>query len=157
MSVVLPAHTTVGAMLTDLFARPVKLAPGQALAATAAKAVATYVDGATLRFVAALDMPLFASMGAALALIPAAVVNEAIRTGKPSPALVENGYEVLNILGAAFNNVSEGQFHVKIGQLVQAPFPTPIAQKLNRPPRRADWDVTINGYPPGKLALLELG
>ena len=55
MSVVLPAHTTVGAMLTDLFARPVKLAPGQALAATAAKAVATYVDGATLRFVAAAD------------------------------------------------------------------------------------------------------
>ena len=85
------AFADLAGMLVGKRVRAKKVA---APAPTALAASATYVDGSgNVAFVALGDLALVASMGAALAMVPPAVVQEAIKSGKPSEMLVDNAYE----------------------------------------------------------------
>ena len=153
----LPAPDALMKMLTSLVDRRVVALRGARMMKTEWRAIASYVDKTSaLRFVAATDMAFLASTGAALALIPVPQVQDAIKTGKPSPVLIENAFEVMNIASALFNELDESM-HVKIRKLDLMPsLPADATVALERAKTRLDLDVEITGYPKGKLSLAVL-
>jgi hypothetical protein len=126
------------------------------LAVPTARGVATYVDASgKLAFVALTDMAFLAGVGAALAMIPPPVAAEAVKTGKPSPVLVENAFEVMNILSSLYNDPEGKGAHVKIRTLVVVPpIAADVAALLAKPLARLDLEMQLPGYANGKLTLL---
>jgi hypothetical protein len=127
------------------------------LAAPMVRGVASYVDaGGNVKFVAVTDVAFIGVIGAALAMIPLPMVTEAIRTGKPSEALVENAYEVLNVAASLFNEVEGTTTHVKVAKLLVGPLEPELAKRLLKPAARLDMVVSVPGYPDAKLAFVAL-
>src|SRR5512139_998524 len=89
----LPPLKAVRDLLADLLGREVAVEPGIPLeaAAHASAAYAVYVDE-RLQVVAlvVIDLPLAASIGAAIGLIPAPRAEEAVAAGQLGPDLREN-------------------------------------------------------------------
>ena len=128
-----------------------------ALVGPAIKATATYVDATgAVAFVALTDLPLVASMGAALAMIPPAMAQESIKSGKAGPMLVENAYEILNVAASLFND-EDGSTHVKVTKLDFAPLAADIATRVRTSKHRIDLDVEVPGYPNGKVSFVAVG
>lgn len=155
----LPPPEAIAKLLNNLFDKRVHVARASApFAVPAYRAVCDYVDAeqATL-FACVCDVALLGSVGAALAMIPPAQVVDAVRTGKPSDALRENAYEVFNVASSIFNEVAGCEVHVKLRALTLAPpIPPALVAKLAKPTTRLDLDITVPGYPVGKLSLLAL-
>ena len=97
------------------------------------------------------DLPLSASLGAALALIPVGVVDEAISAGKVAPELAENLREVINIIANSFLHK-----RVRLVGLTgpgQAHAPEAIALIQARK-QLLHVEVTVAGYRAGTLSLV---
>lgn len=155
----LPQPDAIAKLLGSLFDKRIHVARATSpLAVPAYRGVCDYIDASqSLLFVAVCDMPLLAGVGAALAMIPAGVVADAVRSGKPSDAIRENAYEVFNIAASIFNEVEGTEIHVKLRALSLAPpIPPPFLVKIAKPTSRLDLDVTVPGYPLGKLSLLAI-
>jgi hypothetical protein len=154
----LPTAAGIADLVTMLIGKKVRAVPCAALPVAAARGLATYMDGEQkVRFVALTDMAFLAGVGAALAMIPPAVVAEAIKTGKPSPVLTENAFEVMNILSSLFNDADGKGAHIKIkGLVVVPPIPPELAPQLVKPAARLDLEFQLPGYANGKLTLLAL-
>ena len=152
----LPAPLAICELVSMLVGNRVKVTPCGPLPVPQARGVATYIDKEQkLVFVAITDMAFLAGVGAALALIPAAMVAEAVKTGKLSEALQENAFEVMNIVSSLYNDVEGKGTHVKIQRLVVAPpLPPELAPRLAKPTARRDVEVQVPGYASGKLTLL---
>ncbi len=157
MATPLPTADAFGRLVSDLMGKRVKVAKGAAFAGPSAKAAAVYVDAEKQPVYAAIaDAPFLAGIGAALAMIPPALVAEAIRAPKLPANLVENAYEVLNIAASVFNEIEGTPRHVKIESLLFAPLAAPLAAQVGKPVARLDLVVGVPGYPDGKLSLLAL-
>jgi hypothetical protein len=155
VTVRLPTPEAVAGLLTNLIGRRATAKKGPALAGPAACAIATYVEVAGgVAFLAFADVAFIAGVGAALAMIPCGVVDESISAGKASDVLVENAYEVLNIMAALFNDGSTGEHHVKIKRLTVAPHAPERLKFLRLPDGRLDLVVSLPGYPDGKLTIV---
>lgn len=156
MSAPLPVANAVTTLVGMLVGSRPKVTKGPAC--QKAHSVATYVDASkTIVYAALADAGFLASSGAALALIPAGVVAECMKTGKPTEAMLENAYEVLNVGASLFNEIDETTLHVKLEQLTPFAQVAPgLAAKLAKPAARLDLLVTIPGYPEGKLSLIAL-
>lgn len=155
----LPQPDAIAKLLGSLFDKRIHVVRATApLAVPAYRGLCDYIDTAqTVLFVAVCDMPLLAGVGAALAMIPAGVVAEAVKSGKPSESLRENAYEVFNIAASIFNEVEGTEVHVKLRALSLAPpVPPLLLVRMAKPVSRLDLDVTVPGYPVGKLSLLAL-
>jgi len=151
----LPTPEAFGNLAGMLVGKRLKTTRGTPLAVPNIRGVATYVDAAgVLSFIAVTDVAFIAAVGAALAMIPLPVVTEAIRTGKPSEALVENAYEVLNVAASLFNEIEGATVHVKVGRLSVGPIDAELAKRLVKPSARADMDIGIPGYPDGKISFV---
>jgi hypothetical protein len=152
----LPTPASIADLVTMLVGKPTRAGRGTPLAVSAARGVATYVDkDAKITFVTLTDMAFIASVGAALAMIPPGIVGEAVKSGKPSHVLVENAVEVLNILASLFNDLEGKGVHVKLQRLVLVPpLPPELARLIAKPGHRLDLEVTLPGYPNGRLSLL---
>ncbi len=160
MAAPLPVANAVGTLIGSLIGArpkvakiPTPIVPGKT------HTVATYVDAEKkIVYAAVADVAFVASAGSALAMIPAGVVAEAVKSGKPSDAMYENTYEVLNIGASLFNEIEDTALHVKIEQLTPvAQAPAQLVARLTKPAARIDLSVTLPGYPEGKLSLLALG
>jgi hypothetical protein len=152
----LPTPASIGDLVTMLVGKSARAGRGTPLAASAARGVATYIDkDAKVIFVTLTDIAFLASVGAALAMIPPGVAGEAVKSGKPSAVLVENAVEVLNILASLFNDADGKGTHVKLQRLLlMPPLPPELARLVAKPTQRLDLEVTLPGYPNGKLSLL---
>jgi len=99
------------------------------------------------------DLPFCSWSGAALALLPPGLAQDAIKAGKLEQALQENFAEVANVLTATFREFGERVVLDKIyygnAKLLPAE-----AQPLVAAPRRLDLEVTITGYGAGRCGLL---
>ncbi len=144
----------------DGFAELVGMLVGKRVRATRAPwtgqvfSVATYVDAAgKVAYVALADVALIASMGAALAMIPAEGVRDAIKSGKPSSIFVENAYEVLNVAASLFND-EDASVHVKVTKLELAPLPDALVKRIGQSGARADFVVEIPGYPNARVSFV---
>ncbi len=119
------------------------------------RAVAAYVGEAdAVAFVAIMDVAFVSVMGAALAMFPRSVVDDAIKAGTPSPALVENAQEVLNVVSSLLNDATV--VHVKVRPLVLAAAAADIKQWTRTPRARSDYGVSVAGYPDSKLTLIQV-
>jgi hypothetical protein len=154
----LPSATSIADLVTMLVGKKVRAVPTAPLPVPSARGLATYIDGdQKLRFVALTDMAFLAGVGAALAMIPAGVVTEAIKTGKPSSVLTENAFEVMNIVSSLYNDADGKGAHIKIkGLVILPPVPPEVAQLIAKPAGRIDLEIQLPGYANGKLTLLAL-
>ena len=87
-------------------------------------------------------------------MIPVAVANEAARKGVVSESINENLCEVANVMSSLFNH--DGGVHVRLREVVQAPkmLPAPLPDLLKRPAARVDFNVSIQGYGAGPMAIV---
>lgn len=103
----------------------------------------------------ALDLPLSAYLGSALALIPPGGAEASIEDGILSDSLLDNAYEVLNIAASLFN--TDGAPHLRIGPLydtARALLPHEVESWLRGAVPRLDAVVNVRGYGQGRLAIL---
>lgn len=97
------------------------------------------------------DLPFVATAATALAMIPAVVANEAISAGSIEPSLRDNAYEVVNIMSKLLNGPSHA--HLRLTELVDG-IPDDARQLAERAPGRKHYDVTVVGYPNGRMSLI---
>ncbi|MET0793409.1 MAG: hypothetical protein ABW061_17945 [Polyangiaceae bacterium] len=97
------------------------------------------------------DLPFCCWSGAALALLPPGLAQDAIKAGKLDQTLQENFAEVANVLTAAFREFGE---RVILGQIHYAKSLAPETRPLLGAPRRLDLEVTVTGYGAGRCGLL---
>ena len=150
----LPNADTVARNLRDLLSKPVTAKPGPALPVASAAYAAVYADDAGApQAVGLADLPFSAHVGAALAMIPAAIATECVQRKKLEDSLRENFDEIVNIL-AGVVNVATGK-HLKLVAVVAPGAAAPEAQAImKKPAARVDFDVNVQGYGAGKLSFL---
>ena len=92
--------------------------------------------------------------GAALAMVPTSVVDEAMRRNELPENLVENVQEVANILAQLLN--SPRTPHLRLKDLHELPteLPAAVSALLDAPEFRRDFSIAIEGYGNGRMALL---
>jgi|EndMetStandDraft_8_1072994.scaffolds.fasta_scaffold71105_2 hypothetical protein len=99
------------------------------------------------------DVDFAAFSGAALAMIPKVVAAEAIKAGELSDNLFDNFREVVNVFSSLLNAPSTP--HLVLKALERHPEGTEdVVEIMETPRRRRDFDVTIEGYGSGVLAVL---
>lgn len=96
------------------------------------------------------DLQLASYTGAALAMIPKPVAEDAIKAGELAEGLFDNYHEVANIMTALLNGASVP--HLKIRELVPG-IPDEIRDLVIRAAGRRSFDLTITDYGSGRLAL----
>jgi hypothetical protein len=97
------------------------------------------------------DIPLAATTGAALAMMPASVAKEAVDSGKLEEGLRDNYYEVVNILSRLLNGPSVP--HLRLTELVDG-VPEDVIKLIERAKGQKHYDVTVVGYAGGKMSLI---
>jgi hypothetical protein len=151
----MPLPEDVRDMLKDLLGKPVA-ASKRAVAPFDVKAVA-YVTGLyvstddELIGACVTDLPLAASAGAALAMIPVVVARESVRAGRLDPGLRDNYYEVVNIVSAMLNGPTVP--HLRLSELVDG-IPDEVIALAKKAAGHRHYDVTIVGYDGGVIALI---
>lgn len=153
----LPPIKAVRDLLGDLLGRDVDMLAIDAWAplpidrATVAEFVDDHVQ---LRALAVLDLPLAVYCGAAIGLMPPGGAQDMVEEKLPSSMIVENLYEVLNVLAAVFNTGDNA--HVKIASMYPpgAGLPGDVDQHVRCLTGRLDLQVSVDGYGSGRLALV---
>jgi hypothetical protein len=153
----LPSNKEIRDLLSGLLGREVELTPTSPLgpSADSPRSVAVYVDDrVAVRAVAVCDLAFSARAGAALALIPAPVAEEAIEANFLGQTLGENLSELLNVMASVFNVPQAA--HVRLQELHPAgpPLPPQIQARMLTLGRREDLEVTIAGYGQGRLSVV---
>lgn len=153
----LPGAKEVRDLLTDMLDKEVDLRPGPPFAVSDyhPATVAVYVDDSlVVRAVIALDLPLSAFTGAALALVPPAAAEAAVQERQLTPALTETLHEVLNIAASLFN--APGAPHVRLYAVHAAGemAPQDVRARTQVLGRRLDLQVEVGGYGKGRLAVV---
>jgi hypothetical protein len=153
----IPAPKAVRDMLTELLGREVTVDIGEPIQAGPVEktAVAVYVDdqmGARATIVG--DLAFAAYAGAAIGLVPVFGAEASIEDGYLSQNLVENSYEVFNIMASLFNLPNAP--HLRLYQVV-ATNESPSADvtgMANALGQRLDLDLDIAGYGKGQLSIV---
>jgi hypothetical protein len=153
----LPAPMEVRVLLTDLLGRDVEVSDGSAWAPLPHEGavVAEFVDDSLrLAAICMADLQFSAYAGASVGLLPAGGANDMIEENSLSPMVVENLYEVLNVMTSVFNKPN--QPHVKITNMhgPGGPLPLDVKKVATRLTNRLDLKTTIAGYGTGRLALI---
>lgn len=154
----LPQINAFATLLGTLLGQRPKVTKGAMLVANKLHTVATYIDDESKHVYAAVaDVAFVAGAGAALALIPARMVQECIKSGSASETMTENTYEVLNIGASLFNEIENTKLHVKIDRMdIHEKLTKELVSQIARPTARLDLVVGITGYPDAKISLLAL-
>jgi hypothetical protein len=97
------------------------------------------------------DIKLAANAGAALAMMPNAVADEATDAGALEGSLRDNYYEVVNILSALLNGPSVP--HLRLTDLVDG-VPEDVVTLTKKAGGHKQYDVTIVDYQGGTMALI---
>lgn len=120
-------------------------------------ALARYVDDdGVLRAVAACDLLVANSLGAALALLPVARVHEAVAAGEVPADVAENLHEVFNV-GANLLNAPDRP-HLKLADVsVGADVDAELVRALTWAAERVDLDIEVPGFGSGPFAVVHAG
>jgi hypothetical protein len=150
----IPIQEAVRDFLTDLLGRGVAAAKRSPLTYDDPLIVGRYLDdqGDTTALLVS-DLEFAAFSGAALAMIPKVVADESIKAGELSETLLDNFREVVNVFSGLLNAPTTP--HLALKALERHPEGTEdVIDVLASPRRRRDFDVTIEGYGSGVLAVL---
>ena len=139
----------IGDMIGELIGRDTTLKPIPTANRTLAGMTVGGTFGAegvktTIRVEA--DLACATLLGAALAMIPPARVQEVVKTGKPDEELCENTREVFNVLTRALT--MDGSIRARLTKFDK------LDPKAGKPQKHAfAWELTVAGYGTGKLGL----
>jgi hypothetical protein len=152
----MPAAKAVRDTLSDMLGRDVDVAPGvPPLSADLVRAmVAVYSDDHFhLAAVLGMDLQLAARSAAAIGLVPAGAAEDCIAERELSKTLMENGFEVCNVIGGLLNR--DGHPHIRMDRVIY-PGETPPSDATGRLlalGNRLDLTVTVHGYGGGRFWL----
>jgi hypothetical protein len=150
----IPIQEAVRDFFTDLLGRGVAATKRSPMAYDDPLIVGRYLDddGETAALLVS-DVDFAAFSGAALAMIPKVVAAEAIKAGELTDALSENFREVVNVFSSLLNAPTTP--HLVLKSLGRHPEETEdLADVLDAPRRRRDFEVTIEGSGSGVVAVL---
>ncbi|HRY14498.1 MAG: hypothetical protein KDJ31_18285 [Candidatus Competibacteraceae bacterium] len=156
---ILPKAADVSKTLVMLFGGNVPATPGKPVDSKAGSGslIASYIDD-NGKVVAAFvcDIPLAANAGCALSMMPAAAAKDAIKTKKLEQAMLDNLYEVANILSTLLMN--DKTPHLKVASLYSdaGKIPAEVREMLNAAKGHVDFTVNIPRYGNGRMSLLVL-
>ena len=160
MAIPLPPAYPLAQLIGELIGRDVTARAAKAVPADLRQqAVAVYDDDQkAMRAIAYCDLPVAASLGAALILIPSARVEDCIKAKALDQQLADNVYEVFNVMSAIFPQHGGPRLVLRSvhhrGELpADAKALLDRATKL-KPSERADLDVSVEGYQSGRMVLL---
>lgn len=97
------------------------------------------------------DLKLAANAGAALAMVPVVVAQEAVAKGELIEGLRDNFYEIVNIISAMLNGPSVP--HLRLTDMVDG-VPDEVIELAKTAGGNKRYDVTIVDYGGGSLALI---
>ncbi len=153
-----PTPRDVRNLLSDLLGKTVELdASGQTRLRGAADvaAVAIYVsETGALAALVACDVVLGASLGAALALLPAGLVAENEDAGSLNEDVGENLAEIFNVMTTLLN--AEGRPRIALDGVIVSPdpIPAPVAKMLGSAVGHLPLKVEVPGYGAGDLTVV---
>lgn len=98
------------------------------------------------------DLPLAAAAGAALAMIPSAAAQDAVRAGNLPPNMADNFHEVVNIMCSALT--ASGGRGVRLADFAVFDVPASAEAVLGGAGARLDLEVEVQGYGKGSLAIV---
>ncbi|MEQ1504697.1 MAG: response regulator [Myxococcota bacterium] len=149
-------HKLLSKLLSHVVNVPVTVNPGPKLVVAVTPCVSTtWIDDENhLQYAGFCELPLAASMGAALGLRPPSAVAEMLRTRTLPDALQADSREVFNVLSRAFNDCQS--VHVRLSEISFPPAPPlPVARTLDtKAASRLDFVVQVQGFGTGKLSLV---
>lgn len=155
MPMSIPPPNAVARLLGELVGRNVtaKVVPA-VKPDPAMQAVATYLgECLTIKAVAYCDVAVGASLGAALVLVPPAVVDDSVKAKAIDECLVDNLYEVFNVMSAVFPQ--HGGDRVTLRALnADGVLPDDVKTFLTQSGKRLDLEISIAGYRSGRLAIM---
>jgi hypothetical protein len=154
-----PTALTIRSLFSDLLGKAVEVraVPGDPLPMSEVAAVAVFVtEASSLAAVAACDLQLGGALGAALALLPARLVDQARDEGVLREDVRENLDEVFNVMSTVFN--ADGRPRISLhrvhGPAKAAPLPASVASVLNARVGREPFEVKVPGYRGGRLEIV---
>ncbi|WP_232681582.1 hypothetical protein [Nocardioides sp. R-C-SC26] len=153
----LPAPKEVRDLLGDLLDKEVALRPGPPFGVSPfyPASIASYVDDSlVVRAVVAMDLPLSAYAGAALALVPKTGADAAIEQGLIDGSLAESLREVFNIVASLFNGPSSAHLRLYSAATSGEPLSADLRARTQILGRRDDLVVDVAGYGTGRLAIV---
>lgn len=154
---VLPKAADVSKTLAMLFGGNVPATPGKLLDTKPASSnvLVSYInDNGKVVAAFVCDVPLAANAGCALSMMPANAAKEAIKTKKLESAMLDNLYEVANILSTLLMN--DKTPHLRVATLYPdiSKIPPEVREMLSAAKGHADFTVNIPRYGNGCMSLL---
>jgi hypothetical protein len=154
----LPSAKDVRDVLEGLTGRDVDLVVGgdPVTPATTGAVVGVYVtESLGMEALIAMDLPLAARVGAALALVPPGGANLAIEDGHLPATLLDNTAEVLNVMASLFNVGDAPHLRLyRTHDTATALLPADVATHLRGYGPRLDATATVKGYGAGQLSVV---
>lgn len=132
---------------TKVSAVPSKLAPGPQTALCVFAQPTGEVSCACI-----CDLPFAAYSASALIMVPPAGANDHVRSGKFTPALLENFAEVMNVLSSKLTE-SPNRVILRYPVVTANAVPDDTKALLQKPEARAEFEVDITGYGKGRFAV----
>lgn len=150
----IPIQEAVRDFFTDLLAKGVAASKRTALDHDDPLIVGRYLDDdGEIAALLVSDIEFAAISGAALAMIPKVVAAEAITANELTDALFDNFREVVNVFSSLLNSPTTP--HLVLEALERHPEGTEdLLPVLTAPTRQRCFDITIEGYGSGSLAVL---
>ena len=162
-----PIQEAVGefvAMLVDRGAAATKVAPTRLVPPhqlgeddeQAQQVIAAYRDQhGSIAALSLADLHFAASTGAALGMVPASAVQEAVKAGSLPETLFENYREVANIMTSLLNSPSSP--HLKAAEAWLSDdddVPAEVWDVIAAPSKRREFAVRIEGYGDGRIGIV---
>ncbi len=147
----------VSRLLSGLLGRDVFVRPGRALSPSPSRRAALGVyagSGGRAGAVWICDIPLAASLGAALSLLAPSAAEECIRSGRLSEAVFGNFSEVLNIGATLISETVRERMTLRNAIAEVPPVPVDAAWIILRPVLALHAEVSVAEYPPGRMSFL---
>ncbi len=152
----LPKPPELEQLLGGLLMRAVKVGATEGEAPAAPVALALYRTEAPVIEVAVLcDVPLAASLAAALSVVPAGAVKDCVAAGGLDPSLQDNFAEVMNVVS---RYVSGSGRRFVLARVVCPPASAPeeILSLANGSDEKRELSAEIAGYAGGRIAFCTL-
>ena len=152
-----PTPRAAGLLFKRLFSRPVDVALAEAIELPLPHvSVAYYLDSKRKPSVYALsDVQLTCRAGAALTQIPTGVAEEGVR-GAPSPVLLENYGEVMNVMARLLTRTEGPLVRLLRTSYHREKVPPELLALRNKARHVVGWQVKIDGYGGGRLTLFQV-
>lgn len=152
----LPTADTVAKLVASLAGKNVTAKPAPALKQVPkGAAVAVCVDEAAVVAVMVADVAFAAAAGAALAMIPPAAAQDAVRAGTLPPNVADNFREVTNIMCSLLT--ASGGRGVRLSDFAVGSVPAAAQAVLSGGGARVHLEVEVQGYGKGQLAIVSAG